>query len=213
MTQQVSRKITGLQFVCAVMIITLHTAFASYFPGAPQWAVELNAFWRSLVDVSISTFFFLTAYLFYRRADERRYAQVLRQKFFSLVIPYLLWNALYYAYLLAVEYLTYSTLLNPPDAWEILRKLTYQTPLDVLWFVRTLLGYVLVFPLIRWAVNRRWPALVVGAAALMVTAVPQAGVSYYSLTYWLPVYLLGAYTARWHGERFERIPQADAGWK
>lgn len=213
MTKQVSRKITCLQFVCSLMIIALHTAFAEYFPGAPAWAVELNRFWRSLVDVSISTFFFLSAYLFYRRADERRYAEVLRQKFFSLVVPYLMWNALFYAQELLREYLTWGTFLQPVDAWTVIRHLTWDVSMAVLWFIRTMLGFIVIYPAIRWAVKKKWPAWIAGVGSLALVLLPGVEIGYYTMIYWMPVYLMGAYIAYWHKERFERVPQVNAGWK
>ena len=213
MTKQVSRKITCLQFVCSLMIITLHTAFAAYFPGAPEWAVKLNSFWRSLVDVSISTFFFLSAYLFYRRADERRYADVLRQKFWSLIVPYLLWNLVFYAHELLREYLTWGTVMQPHDLWTVLRKLTFDTPMAVLWFIRTMMGFILIYPVIRWGVRLKWPAWIAGLTAMVATAIPACRVNYYTMIYWLPSYLMGAYAAYWHKERFERVPQVNSWWK
>lgn len=212
MNERVSRKISCLQFVCAIMIMALHTTFPRYFNESSQWLLSLNVFMRNVDDAAISTFFFLSAYLLFRRMEQRTYLGLLRQRLFTLVIPYVLWNALFYAHSLLREYLSMGTLLNPPTAGILLRKLTIEPANSIFWFIQTLLGFVLLFPLIRWAVRIRWPAWIAGTVAMVAVCIPQLGIPYESILYWLPVYLMGALIGHYHNKAFERVPFCGCGW-
>ena len=212
MNERTSRKLSWLQFWCSIMIIGLHTTFPVYFGVTDPALLQINVFARNLYDAAISTFFFLSAYLLFRNADQRRYAQVLKRRFWSLAVPYVLWNAVFYAHALVREYLTWGTLMNPPDALTVLKKLTITPANSIFWFILTLMGLTVLFPAIRWAVRLKWPALVAAVLAVTAVYIPRLGARYETMVYWLPVYLAGAYTAYWHRERFERIPQCSKGW-
>ena len=205
MPPSVSRKLSYLQFVCALMIIGLHTAFARYFePNAP-WTVDLNTAVRNVYDAAISTFFFLSAMLFFRSDRPRTYAGVLKDKARTLLIPYVLWNARYLAHSTLRHYLVHGV-------WPVLRLedvllgLTFQPANSIFWFVKTLMGFVLLFPVWDWCVRRRWPALVLGVGAAAAVCVASLEIAYESMIYWLPVYLMGAYAGRHRRALMERVP-------
>lgn len=210
MNERTSRKLSWLQFLCAVMIIGLHTTFPSYFGITDPRLLQVNVYVRNLYDASISTFFFLSAFLLFRKADERRYPDVIRRRFWSLAIPYVLWNFVFYAHALVRESLTQGRLILPPDLLTVLKKLTIRPANSIFWFILTLLGLIVLFPVIRWAVKCRWPALI--AAVLAVVCVYGFKARYETMIYWLPVYLAGAYTGYWRRERFEQIPQCRSPW-
>lgn len=213
MSERTSRKISLLQFVCALMIISLHTTFPRYFPESAAWTAHLNRYLRQIDDAAISTFFFLSAYLFFRRTEGRTYAGVLLGKVRSLVIPYVLWNAVFYAHALLRERLVNGRLLSQPTVMGVLKKLTLEPANSIFWFFLTLMGFVVIWPLILWGVKRRWPAIAAAVLSAAAVCIPQLGISYYSMLFWLPVYLMGAYIGYWHRERFERTPAAKTPWR
>lgn len=213
MCERTSRKLSCLQFLCALMIIALHTTFPRYFPESAAWAADLNQYLRQLDDAAISTFFFLSAYLFFRRTEGRSYGQVLLHKLRTLALPYVLWNALFYVYTLLREYQVYGMLFTGTDALTILRKLTIAPANSIFWFLQTLMGFVVLYPLILWCVKRRWPAIAAMVLSAVAVCVPQTGIRYETMLYWVPVYGLGAYIGFWHRERFERFPFAGRPWQ
>lgn len=214
MNERVSRKLSCLQFMCAVMIIALHTTFPRYFDEASDALIQLNRWMRNLDDAAISTFFFLSSYLLFRRADQQTWGRVLWRRLWSLVIPHVLWNALFLAHSLLREYLVMGTLINVPNALEVLKKLTIAPANSIFWYLQTLMGFVVLFPVIRWGVRRKWPAWVCGIAAMIATCIKPLGIAYETMIYWLPVYLLGAMIGYWHRAWFEREPfcSCKGGW-
>ena len=90
------------------------------------------------------------------------------------------------------EYLTWGTLMNPPDVLTLLKKLTITPANSIFWFILTLMGLTVLFPAIRWAVRLKWPALVAAVLAVTAVYIPRLGARYETMVYWLPVYLAGA---------------------
>ena len=212
MNERISRKLSWLQLICAIMIIGLHTAFPSYFHITDARLLQVNVFARNLYDAAISTFFFLSAYLLFRNAEQRSYLQVLKRRFWSLAVPYVLWNAVFYAHALVRESLTVGQALTPPDVLTVIRKLTIAPANSIFWFLLTLGGLIVLFPVLRWAVRRKWPAWMAAILCAAAVYIPPLGAVYETMVYWLPVYLAGAYTAYWHRDRFERLPQLRRKW-
>lgn len=212
MNERTSRKLSWLQLICSVMIIGLHTTFPVYFGVTDPQLLQVNVFARNLYDAAISTFFFLSAYLLFRNADKRRYPDVLKRRFWSLAVPYVLWNAVFYAHALVRESLTLGKVILPPDALTVLKKLTITPANSIFWFILTLGGLILLFPVIRWGVRRKWPAWIAAVLCVIAVYIPSLGAVYETMVYWLPVYLAGAYAGYWYHERFERLPQCSRKW-
>lgn len=192
MSEAVSRKLTYLQFVCALCIIGLHTVFARHFGASALWAADVNRAFRTLFDAATSTFFFLSALLFYRSIDGKRYWQVLLSRLWSLVVPFLFWNITMLLYTVARDTLTTGTFTAIP-AWDVFRLLVLEPVDSVLWFVQVLLGYIVLYPIMLWCVRRGWPALLLIGAALALNLLGLFPIPYASLLFWLPCYLMGAY--------------------
>ena len=91
MQQSTSKKISYLQFISALMIIGLHTVFASYFNVGDEWLKRLHTWARDLFDMATATFFFLSAVLLMRSAQKSGWKTILIKKLRTIVVPYLLW--------------------------------------------------------------------------------------------------------------------------
>ena len=211
MTEKVSVKLSYLQFLCSLAIIGLHTVFAKHFSASASWALQLNNGFRTLFDAATSTFFFLSAMLFYRKADAKAYVPTLLARMRTLVIPYLFWSAAVLVHQQLRAYLINGFFPQLP-LLDILRLWLWEPANGVLWFVQVLLGYVLVFPLIRWGVRRKWPAIVAGLASLLLRYSGWVPVPYASMLFWLPCYLTGAYLGYHACERMFTVPFVRRRW-
>ncbi len=205
MTEAVSRKFTYLQFICALFIIGLHTVFARHFGASDSWAVDVNRAFRTLFDAATSTFFFLSALLFYRTIDNKKYKQVLLSRLWSLAIPFLFWNAAMLLHALVRDTLA-SGSFNALPAWDVFRLLVLEPIDSVLWFVRVLLGYIVLYPVILWCVRRGFPALLLIVLALALNLLGLFPIAYASMLFWLPCYLMGAYLGYRHKSLMFRTP-------
>ena len=71
MSESTSRKLSYVQFVCSLFIMGLHLVFPRHFDPAPAWAAWLNTAFRTLFDVATSTFFALSAVLFFPKGGSK----------------------------------------------------------------------------------------------------------------------------------------------
>ena len=123
----------------------------------------------------------------------------------TLVIPLLLWNALYLLHAAIRQYLslgywpTYT-----PGEW--LRYLTIEPANSVFWFVDVLILFTLLYPLILWGLRKKWPVWCAYGIAIGLNLIPAIGIPYASVLFWLPCYLMGAYIGYHYDALFQRTP-------
>ncbi len=207
-----SQSLDLLRFPLAVVVLIIHT-FSSggltvqgakfTFDGLPFF-LEVNHFIDGFLrGQSVPIYFFISGYVFFLgvKLTKEKYAQKLRNRVKTLLIPYLIWNtiALLYSLIRIVPGLDFlfpnadklqwdislsnvlgafwnysnSILINPTASVEAPESLsTY--PADVpLWFVRDLMIVVLCVPLLYWLLNRtRYYAVLI------------LGVLWFTLGYW-----------------------------
>ena len=108
--------IDNLRLPMIVGIVFIHTHFSKYLEPS-QWSTlgACNAVIFIITDLLcqlfVPTFFIISGYLFFkeRTLTPQLYADKLRKRFFSLVIPYLFWNALMLLVMYAQERILGST--------------------------------------------------------------------------------------------------------
>ena len=93
------QKIARFNFNCCLMVIWTHSGNAICFSrnwgrthrGGIQYPVM-----QEILRVDIPCFIMLSAYLFYRNFTMKRLGEKLNKRLHSLLVPYLLWNTIYY---------------------------------------------------------------------------------------------------------------------
>lgn len=218
-----SRAIDWLRFPLAVGVVLIHAyGVSALTPAAmegahPLW-VECCKCFRSLLSqwlpaVAVPAFFLISGRLFFkgvRHLSREVYFTKLRRRFFSLAIPYFLWNVI----ALVVQFLRlrwdvltwdsafekFSFYVRQKGGWSVfwdsqsIGRDTHNwfgfpvegltAPVDVpLWFVRELMVLALLSPVIGWLLRRlRWRFLLL----LMLC---------YVLSVWHPVHGLSTTAA------------------
>ena len=94
------QKIAWFNFICCLMVIWTHSGNADlFFPelgqDAPWWHFQYPVM-QEILRVDIPCFIMLSAYLFYRNFTMKRLGEKLNKRLHSLLVPYLLWNTIYY---------------------------------------------------------------------------------------------------------------------
>ena len=138
------QKIAWFNFICCLMVIWTHSGNADlFFPelgqDAPWWHFQYPVM-QEILRVDIPGFIMLSAYLFYRNFTMKRLGEKLNKRLHSLLVPYLLWNTIYYvAYVAASRIPGLQTIANrtdlvitPSGAWQAITKYTFN---PVFWFV------------------------------------------------------------------------------
>ena len=170
------QKIAWFNFICCLMVIWTHSGNADlFFPelgqDAPWWHFQYPVM-QEILRVDIPCFIMLSAYLFYRNFTMKRLGEKLNKRLHSLLVPYLLWNTIYYvAYVAASRIPGLQTIANRTDlvittsgAWQAITKYTFN---PVFWFMYQIILLVLLAPVLYLFLKNIWT----GAAFLLVLLV------------------------------------------
>lgn len=191
-----SQMLSWLRFPLAALIVFIHTGYPSDDPSQPAFYIG-KLLSDGIASIAVPTFFFISGYLFFIRYKQfgfHEYADVLRKKFFSLVIPYVLWIAfVYYGYGFYSGQISHIS-FNPSDLYRVFWAesdgyiatsifgykfsiLSAPSGIGVLWFVRDLIVAMVLSPVI-WSVVkicRMWSVLIFLLPYIFFIAIPIKG--------------------------------------
>ena len=192
MNPEISRNITLLRYPAIVMVVMIHNVF-EYAP-LPVFCQYFERFFSySFPQVGVPIFFAAAGYLLFHKAEfgNASYAELIKRRFQSLVIPYIFWNAAVLAFYLIgprLPVLGKFFLSGRLDNYQwydyILRAfgITEFYPIAFqFWFIRNLVIFVLLYPVFLWIMRRiQWQILVLGAIAMLfLPKYPFEGLSYF----------------------------------
>lgn len=183
MTAYNSRKVARLSFVAAAMVVLLH-AWILPKDGFPPAFVFVETFLcQGVTRVAVPFFFVVSGYLLFRdfRPGLGWWGAKLRRRVRSLLIPYLAWALVG----LANNFLLQHVCTNAHNefnfasfAWWLKALGVTTPPLGCyhLWFVRSLMVFAMLSPVVGWLVRRCGIWVVCGIiAASMTTNLPILG--------------------------------------
>lgn len=103
-----STKIADLNLLLTVFIVLLHSLYnplrLSSESGMYTW---IYVFLKTLFDVAVPTFFFISSFLFFRYLDFERIKSKIKSRFKSLIVPYVIFSVVF-----AIFFMTY------PDCFD-----------------------------------------------------------------------------------------------
>ncbi len=193
-SQEFPRRITVLRFPLLLLIIAIHAGHGSQLPELGPDSFFNSAFWR-LFPHSAVPFFFLISGVFItlKLGDTEPLScrNFFRQRFFSLLIPYVLWNLIMALPHLILPLLFRHSSLLPETKFpkhellDVLLRiygLNDNPPIDVpLWYIRNLLLFCMLAPLLVTPLRKLpvWATLLIALALDLFH--PVSGSSYFIL--------------------------------
>lgn len=172
-TDLLSATITFVKFPLAVLVVILHANIltkpvenigitvdlASEYPvfAAVTWILS-----RFLAYLAVPSFFVISGFLLFynvERLDISTYRSKLQRRIHTLIIPYIVWNIIYFVVLWIIDpkNLPLFTIYDVYHEWNPIRLLyeVFVRPLDgPLWFIRNLFAMVIISPLFYWAARK-----------------------------------------------------------
>jgi fucose 4-O-acetylase-like acetyltransferase len=188
-----SRVLAWMRFPLVAMIVLIHTR---YTKEPMEIAYYLGRLLEGISQIAVPAFFFVSGYLFFAKYNKFgwcEYKEVVKRKFWTLAVPYLLWTIMiYYPYnlmcgddVLGKEYGWMHHLYHvfwSGDAARVETSIfgykfsTLSVPigLGVLWFVRDLMVVMALSPIFWWIIRRlkMWSVLVFLLPYLLHIGVP-----------------------------------------
>ena len=151
------KKVGWFQFICCLLVIFNHAGNADLFLGEaavghPLWAFQ-NGPALEAARASIPCFLMLSGYLFYRNFTWKDLVGKWKRRVASLLIPYLVWNLLYYFGYLAASHIPYlNVVVNrwnlPFSIPGLIRAALLYEANPVFWFMFQLLLLTVLAPVL-----------------------------------------------------------------
>ena len=164
-----------ITFLFSLLVVWVHSFNAELYLGATQAAAGVKRLeWilgEGLGQISVPGFFMVSSYLFYRRFNWSRLLPKWKSRIRSILVPYLIWNFLYYAgYVAATRIPAISGLIGkPPVPVTIMQSvdaLVNYAYNPVFWYLYQLILLIALAPVVYPVMKRT----LTGAAALGVIA-------------------------------------------
>lgn len=97
--QTFRKKVYIFSTILSILVIWVHSVnIKLFFPlEHPHWIDALQHHTIALGQIAVPGFFMLSAYLLFRNLNSYNLHQKLQRRFTSLVLPYFVWNTIYYA--------------------------------------------------------------------------------------------------------------------
>lgn len=156
-----SKKKTILSFVCAVMVLYIHS------DNTAQYSLNLNSLFgktvyfietvllENITMVAVPLFFFLSGVFFFRNYSWDKVIDKYRSRIKSLLIPYLVWNTFYVIAAFLFSVLPYvsarvsaSWKMNPINFQNMIEGLFFYKYHAVYWFLFQLILFIAISPVL-----------------------------------------------------------------
>lgn len=194
-TTYLSKKVALLNVVATVLIVVLHALPPLRYGYPLDRTMPLYYLLSIVCQFGVPMFFFLSGYLFYSRCDSFVCVrEKLIRRIKTLLVPYLLWNALFvFLFFIMTRVDAVNGVMNMGKVINSARDVVvgvFDARFTPLWFVKILIYYTLLAPILFFCLNRKmlFAVLLFGS---MVIAMLCSCEKYDNILLWLPVYLSG----------------------
>lgn len=207
-SQKTSRKISIISFILFIGVMIIHTYNLEVYGIEAQnggMIASFEIFINKLANgVCVPYFFVISGFLFFRNFDLKMLSAKYRTRSKSILIPYIVWNTIYYLFFACITRLPYlSGVLNSSGETELGIAAYFRYIWEgyyIFWFLRVLIWMILLTPVLYILLKRRkyyWPEIILVILILIAlnkTFLPHNLVNAY--------YVIGAYI----GINFRKLP-------
>ena len=190
-----------ISFVLCILVFLIHiSSFSPYLAGEGGTAVlneKLSFFFKeSITRFAVPMFFILSGIAFFRDYTNQKYLSKIKTRFFSLCIPYLIWNTLWMIFDLVCSCTVISSFFVGRKMFElsvlnIFKGIFIYGANPPFWYIFYLIIFVLLSPLIDLLVRNKYIGIAI-TAVLASLSIFRIG-NYYGFSYNAIVfYFLGA---------------------
>lgn len=213
-------RVTWMMFLLSILVIWGHSYNVDGFSGGrtgPLWelADKIQSFISlAAAPAAVPGFFMISSYLFFRNFTWEKLAGKWKERFFSIVVPYVVWNTLYYlGYVMAGRIPGVQQIVGkeaaPLGITELAAAVFHYKYAPVFWYLYQLILLIALSPAVYLLIkNKILGALWLGALFIAVhfhldTQNPNTdALFYYSLAAYLAVHGRNAVERPWDLKQF-----------
>lgn len=187
-------KLIWIKFVLAFSIVVLHVINFSPAFHANNWCIQ--AMWNgisNIAKIAVPCFFAISGFLFYYNFSWDKLKGKWLRRVASLIIPFVIWNTIIYIYYFFISRVPVFEMESVNFTIKDFLLAIFNSINSPLWFIRTLVVYIIISPLLI----KLWRNKAVGLLMIIaLVCTNYMGISTPIVSnYYLPMYLLGAYIA------------------
>ncbi|MBQ7796348.1 MAG: acyltransferase [Lachnospiraceae bacterium] len=159
-------QISWLMFSFSILVIWVHSYNVELFAGGqqgPAWerAAQIETFWSvGIGQIAVPGFFLMSSYLFFRNFSLEKLAGKWKSRFFSVAVPYAVWNLLYYlGYVAATRLPMVERVVGkdpiPFTIEETLRAVLHYSYAPIFWYLYQLVILLVLAPAVYALVKNK----------------------------------------------------------
>jgi len=163
--KEYSNRITLVRYPLMLMVVMIHNIFTSNELGKPIFENYELYFHKPLsyiTMIAVPMFFMISGYLLFSkiRFNSPKYSSILKNKFHTLVIPFILWNSFVFLFYFIGQNLSVTKpffinnkFLNWNNYDYIFQTFGLNTfyPISIqFWFIRNLFVFICIYPICRY---------------------------------------------------------------
>lgn len=159
-------QISWLMFVFSIFVIWVHSYNVDLFSGGAQDSIWIladqieNFVSVGLGQIAVPGFFLLSSYLFFRNFSWDKLPGKWKSREFSVLVPYVVWNIIYYlGYMAASRLLAMQSVVGrdviPFTVQEIWRAISRYAYAPIFWYLYQLIFLIIASPVIYALVKNR----------------------------------------------------------
>lgn len=214
-----SKKITLLGYVCAILVMLIHSSGYKYFQiseisiGSTFIVNFIDILTDDLPQVSVSMFFVISGFLFFNNVSEiekdtcnKFFKEKYVKRIKTLLIPYILWNTIWMVFIILITYIPAisskidSLKLFEPSIINVFKGIFLFEYSGICWYIFFLMIYALLSPLIYYCMRKKYSGIVllIGSFIICGFTYNNEYLNYLNLFNSLFFYCLGVYLALHH---------------
>ena len=159
-------QVSWLMFIFSIFVIWVHSYNVDLFSGGAQdgiWSLANrieNFVSVGLGQIAVPGFFLLSSYLFFRNFSWDKLPRKWKSRVFSVLVPYVVWNIIYYlGYMAASRLLAMRSVVGrdviPFTVQEIWRAVSQYAYAPIFWYLYQMVFLIIVSPVIYALVKNR----------------------------------------------------------
>lgn len=171
--EKFKNNILWYNFTLCILVVCIHAQNMHIFIEPVAWINHAISFLvERIACLAVPGFFMCSGYLFYRNLTWKKVTEKLKRRVFSLVIPFLIWNLLYYILHFVARRIPYFGQLFdtavPFSLQEFINAVFCYKYNPVFWFMLYLILFSFMSPIIYGILRQKWVGLFVVILVLVI---------------------------------------------
>lgn len=201
------RKREIVSFILCILVFCIHiSSFSPYInihDGFSDFNLKLSFFFKeSITRFAVPMFFMLSGITFFRDYSNQKYIKKIKSRFFTLIIPYLIWNILWMLFDIICSYTFISSFFSGRKIFEItidniLRGIFLHQSNIPFWYILYLIIFIVLSPIINLFIKNKYVGII-SISLLSCLSVLKIGVNYGFNYDAIVFYLAGSFIGKYY---------------